>query len=85
MICCVRKLNWQKFKPKQINCRDYKYYNKERFCEELNSKDWKPVTDTNNVNDAWYFMKGIKRSYLDQIAPKNYETHPRKTLSLDDA
>ena len=38
MICCVRKLNWQKFKSKQINCRDYKNYSKERFYEELNNK-----------------------------------------------
>ena len=70
MICCVRKLNWQKYQPKQINCRDYKNHRKERLCEELQNNNWQPVIDANDVNDAWQKMKDIIRSCLDQIAPK---------------
>ena len=70
MICCVRKINWQKFKSKQINCRDCKNYSKERFCEELNNKNWQSLADANNVNDDWQQMKDNIRSYLDQIAPR---------------
>ena len=70
LICCVRKLNWGKHPPKEINCRDYRNYSKERFCDELNSKDWRAVLNAKNVNVAWENMRDIIRSCLDSIAPR---------------
>ena len=70
MICCVRKLNWEKHPPKEINCRDYRIYSRKRFCDELNSKDWRAVLNATNVNVAWERMRNIIRSCLDSIVPK---------------
>ena len=70
LICCVRKLNWEKHPPKEINCRDYRIYSKKRFCDELNSKDWRAVLNATNVNVAWERIRNNIRSCLDSIAPK---------------
>ena len=69
LIACIRKLNSQKYSPKHRNCKNFKHYTKERFCELMSGCNWNLIFDSINVNDAWNNMKDIIKSCLDQIAP----------------
>ena len=39
MVGCVRKLNFTKFNPKQIKCRNFKNDSKEALCDSLQNSD----------------------------------------------
>lgn len=69
MVGCVRKLNHVKFKPKQVNCRDYRKYNKDALCQDLESQDWASVFSTNDTLSAWEGLKSILTSTFDHHAP----------------
>ena len=67
MVGCSRKVNHGKFKPKRATCRNFKSYNPEAMCDELNSVDWTPVYTADDVNLAWQYSK----KYLTQIFDRN--------------
>ena len=46
------KLKKQSYKQK-IFKRNYSYYNKVSFCEELSAQDWSNIENGTNVNDAY--------------------------------
>ena len=58
-VGCVRKLNHERFNPRTITCRDYRKYNPQDLCNDLNNKDWSSVYDSTCPNSAWTKMKEI--------------------------
>ena len=69
LICCVRKLNHMKFKPREITCRDYSKYDPKAMNDEISSSDWCDIYSTDNVNSVWENLSHILRNIFNRHAP----------------
>ncbi|XP_057294623.1 uncharacterized protein LOC130623152 [Hydractinia symbiolongicarpus] len=54
---------------KPINCRNYRNYDKDKFCQTLSSQNFQDVYNSTNVNKAWSLLKGIIYRTYDSMAP----------------
>ena len=69
MVGFVRKANFAKFKPKEMKFRNYKNYNRDTVCRQLNKSDWTNVYMTSDVNDCWMHIKTILNDVFNKVAP----------------
>ncbi|XP_057299217.1 uncharacterized protein LOC130629860 [Hydractinia symbiolongicarpus] len=68
LICCIRKQHHTRFVSKTINCRNYRNYDKDKFCQTLSSQNFQDVYNSTNVNKAWSLLKGIIYRTYDSMA-----------------
>ena len=69
MVGCVRKLHHFKYNANIITCRNFSNYDQHALCNELQYHDWKPLYNTNNVNNAWNYFKNVLKTAFDDHAP----------------
>ena len=68
LVLCVRKINALKYAPKIIECRDYRNYSPEEFCESLSHINWDPVRHASEVNNALDLFNDIFKEQCDRHA-----------------
>jgi len=74
LIGCIRKYNHAKYESKTIRFRDYKSYNTEKLIRDVNTINWKPLYECNDVDIATnYFTESLK-SVFDVNAPIKTKT-----------
>ena len=56
MMACVRKMNYKRFLPKTIRCRDYITYNSESMNRGFSNVDWQPVLNKTDINASLIFL-----------------------------
>ena len=69
MVCCLRRLNFSKFKQKTIKCRNYAHYNHESMNNDFLTVDWTPLYLLRDVNKAVQFFNTTVKSIFDKHAP----------------
>jgi len=69
MICCVRKLNHSRSKPRTVICRNYRNYVPDALKQDLVSSDFEPLYGMNDVNCAWEYLKNILTTNFNKHAP----------------
>ena len=84
MICCIRKINAQKYPYRTIKCRNYANYNPTNLVNDVKNVNWLPIFETGtDVNSAvQYFTEQVKVSF-DKHAPiisKRVKGRPCKWL-----
>ena len=85
-VGCVRKINHQKFPPRQITCRNYSRYNPNDFNNDLRSHDWSVMYHMSSVENAWKYFKEVFRNVMDNHAPiiqKRVKGKPCRWLSTE--
>ncbi|XP_057299216.1 uncharacterized protein LOC130629859 [Hydractinia symbiolongicarpus] len=68
LICCIRKQHHTRFVSKTINCRNYRNYDKDKFCQTLSSQNFQDVYNSTNVKKAWSLLKEIIYRTYDSMA-----------------
>ena len=69
LVLYVRKINALKYLPKIIECRDYRNYSPEKFCESLRQINWDPVRNACDVNNATHLFNVNFKAQCDRHAP----------------
>ncbi|PFX13381.1 RNA-directed DNA polymerase from mobile element jockey [Stylophora pistillata] len=69
LVLCVGKINALKYVSKIIECRDYRNYSPEEFCESFNQINWDPVKHASDVNNALDLFNDIFKEKCDRHAP----------------
>jgi hypothetical protein len=62
-------MNNKKYQPKVIKCRNFKDYQPEAMCNEINDIDWHPLYESTNVNDAVDYFNTSVKAVFDRHAP----------------
>lgn len=70
MVECIRKANHSKYEPKTITVRDYRNYDPDSACNDLNPKDWKYFYSLKDVNSAWNVFYDYLINTINVHAPK---------------
>jgi len=65
----VLGLNASKYAPKILECRDYRNYSPEKFCESLSQINWHPVRYASDVNNDLNLCKDFFKERCDRHAP----------------
>ena len=65
MVVCVRKMNYKRFLPKTIRCRDYKTNNSESMNIDF---DWQPVLNETDINTPFNLFDKILTEILNRHA-----------------
>ena len=52
MVACIRKVNHQWYYPRLVKCLDYKNYDHNELCADMNNIDWQPLYEMTDVNKA---------------------------------
>ena len=69
-IGCMRKINHQKFAPRNITCRNYSRYDPDLLNKDLEEQDWSPIYNTtNSVDDTWRYFKDVLLNVTNKHAP----------------
>ena len=68
-IGCVRKLNHERFSPRNISCRNYNRYDSKALNKDLAACDWNAVYTSNCPNESWAIMKCFLEECFNKNAP----------------
>jgi len=65
-MCYEKKAS--KYAPKILECRDYRNYSPEKFCESLSQINWDPVRHDFDVNNGLDLCKDFLKEQCDRQA-----------------
>jgi hypothetical protein len=69
MVAGLRKLNHQKFAPREIKCRDFSKYNHYDINRDLQNANWQDVYNSDDANQAVSAFNSILTKTFNTRAP----------------